>query len=142
MFDYDFGLQDDFMGSAYLFLESLEQQRYGSLHVHSLGMRGHLSFRQLDSDCAAPSVQVNVKGRNLPATKCIAENSIACYMLQHMPSYVALQYSNILCFASSAIESHAMLWYANLCYHTMHCTAQCTELSTHVNCNLPYYAIL
>lgn len=28
VFDYDFGLQDDFMGSAYLHLESLEQQRY------------------------------------------------------------------------------------------------------------------
>uniref|UniRef100_A0A8C7KC68 Multiple C2 and transmembrane domain containing 1 n=1 Tax=Oncorhynchus kisutch TaxID=8019 RepID=A0A8C7KC68_ONCKI len=28
VFDYDFGLQDDFMGSAYLYLESLEQQRY------------------------------------------------------------------------------------------------------------------
>lgn len=28
VFDYDFGLQDDFMGSAYLRLESLEQQRY------------------------------------------------------------------------------------------------------------------
>uniref|UniRef100_A0A3Q3LKE6 Multiple C2 domains, transmembrane 1b n=1 Tax=Mastacembelus armatus TaxID=205130 RepID=A0A3Q3LKE6_9TELE len=27
VFDYDFGLQDDFMGSAYLYLESLEQQR-------------------------------------------------------------------------------------------------------------------
>lgn len=27
MFDYDFALQDDFMGSAYLHLESLEQQR-------------------------------------------------------------------------------------------------------------------
>ncbi|KAL6096423.1 mctp1 [Pungitius sinensis] len=27
VFDYDFGLQDDFMGSAYLHLESLEQQR-------------------------------------------------------------------------------------------------------------------
>ncbi|XP_071368351.1 multiple C2 and transmembrane domain-containing protein 1-like isoform X1 [Centroberyx affinis] len=27
VFDYDFGLQDDFMGSAYLSLESLEQQR-------------------------------------------------------------------------------------------------------------------
>ncbi|XP_061623235.1 multiple C2 and transmembrane domain-containing protein 1 isoform X4 [Phyllopteryx taeniolatus] len=27
VFDYDFGLQDDFMGSAYLFLESLEHQR-------------------------------------------------------------------------------------------------------------------
>lgn len=30
VFDYDFGLQDDFMGSAYLHLESLEQQRYVS----------------------------------------------------------------------------------------------------------------
>uniref|UniRef100_A0A8C5D0P5 Multiple C2 domains, transmembrane 1b n=1 Tax=Gadus morhua TaxID=8049 RepID=A0A8C5D0P5_GADMO len=28
VFDYDFGLQDDFMGSAYLPLDSLEQQRY------------------------------------------------------------------------------------------------------------------
>lgn len=28
VFDYDFGLQDDFMGSAYLHLEALEQQRY------------------------------------------------------------------------------------------------------------------
>ncbi|XP_029025899.1 multiple C2 and transmembrane domain-containing protein 1 isoform X4 [Betta splendens] len=27
VFDYDFGLQDDFMGSSYLYLESLEQQR-------------------------------------------------------------------------------------------------------------------
>ncbi|XP_053336869.1 multiple C2 and transmembrane domain-containing protein 1 isoform X3 [Clarias gariepinus] len=27
VFDYDFGLQDDFMGSAYLYLESLEQHR-------------------------------------------------------------------------------------------------------------------
>nr|XP_029500700.1 multiple C2 and transmembrane domain-containing protein 1-like isoform X1 [Oncorhynchus nerka] len=27
VFDYDFGLQDDFMGSAYLYLESLEHQR-------------------------------------------------------------------------------------------------------------------
>ncbi|XP_039904694.1 multiple C2 and transmembrane domain-containing protein 1 isoform X2 [Simochromis diagramma] len=27
VFDYDFGLQDDFMGSAFLYLESLEQQR-------------------------------------------------------------------------------------------------------------------
>ncbi|KAG9353561.1 hypothetical protein JZ751_011679, partial [Albula glossodonta] len=27
VFDYDFGLQDDFMGSAYLYLESLEQKR-------------------------------------------------------------------------------------------------------------------
>uniref|UniRef100_UPI003AAF8474 multiple C2 and transmembrane domain-containing protein 1 isoform X1 n=1 Tax=Centroberyx gerrardi TaxID=166262 RepID=UPI003AAF8474 len=27
VFDYDFGLQDDFMGSAHLYLESLEQQR-------------------------------------------------------------------------------------------------------------------
>ncbi|XP_078018139.1 multiple C2 and transmembrane domain-containing protein 1 isoform X3 [Epinephelus lanceolatus] len=27
VFDYDFGLQDDFMGSAYLYLDSLEQQR-------------------------------------------------------------------------------------------------------------------
>uniref|UniRef100_A0A8C7T9X3 Multiple C2 domains, transmembrane 1a n=1 Tax=Oncorhynchus mykiss TaxID=8022 RepID=A0A8C7T9X3_ONCMY len=27
VFDYDFGLQDDFMGSAYLYLESLENQR-------------------------------------------------------------------------------------------------------------------
>ncbi|CAK6974608.1 multiple C2 and transmembrane domain-containing protein 1 isoform X2 [Scomber scombrus] len=27
VFDYDFGLQDDFMGSAYLYMESLEQQR-------------------------------------------------------------------------------------------------------------------
>ncbi|KAJ3604795.1 hypothetical protein NHX12_026847 [Muraenolepis orangiensis] len=27
VFDYDFGLQDDFMGSAYLHLDSLEQQR-------------------------------------------------------------------------------------------------------------------
>lgn len=27
VFDYDFGLQDDFMGSAYLHLESLEHQR-------------------------------------------------------------------------------------------------------------------
>ncbi|XP_050928692.1 multiple C2 and transmembrane domain-containing protein 1 isoform X2 [Lates calcarifer] len=27
VFDYDFGLHDDFMGSAYLYLESLEQQR-------------------------------------------------------------------------------------------------------------------
>ncbi|KAF1377921.1 hypothetical protein PFLUV_G00205800 [Perca fluviatilis] len=33
VFDYDFGLQDDFMGSAYLYLESLEQQRYVSLIV-------------------------------------------------------------------------------------------------------------
>uniref|UniRef100_A0A673WNL9 Multiple C2 and transmembrane domain-containing protein 1 n=1 Tax=Salmo trutta TaxID=8032 RepID=A0A673WNL9_SALTR len=31
VFDYDFGLQDDFMGSAYLYLESLEQQRYFTL---------------------------------------------------------------------------------------------------------------
>lgn len=31
VFDYDFGLQDDFMGSAYLQLDSLEQQRYASL---------------------------------------------------------------------------------------------------------------
>uniref|UniRef100_A0A8C1BIE5 Multiple C2 domains, transmembrane 1b n=1 Tax=Cyprinus carpio carpio TaxID=630221 RepID=A0A8C1BIE5_CYPCA len=28
VFDYDFGLQDDFMGSAYLYLDSLELQRY------------------------------------------------------------------------------------------------------------------
>nr|XP_054599994.1 multiple C2 and transmembrane domain-containing protein 1 isoform X1 [Nothobranchius furzeri] len=27
VFDYDFGLQDDFMGSAFIYLESLEQQR-------------------------------------------------------------------------------------------------------------------
>uniref|UniRef100_A0A673M2V7 Multiple C2 and transmembrane domain-containing protein 1-like n=1 Tax=Sinocyclocheilus rhinocerous TaxID=307959 RepID=A0A673M2V7_9TELE len=27
VFDYDFGLQDDFMGSAYLYLDSLELQR-------------------------------------------------------------------------------------------------------------------
>ncbi|KAI9540697.1 hypothetical protein NQZ68_038368 [Dissostichus eleginoides] len=27
VFDYDFGRQDDFMGSAYLYMESLEQQR-------------------------------------------------------------------------------------------------------------------
>lgn len=27
VFDYDFGLQDDFMGSAYIYLESLEHQR-------------------------------------------------------------------------------------------------------------------
>ncbi|KAK5878354.1 hypothetical protein CesoFtcFv8_023766 [Champsocephalus esox] len=27
VFDYDFGLQDDFMGSAYLYMEALEQQR-------------------------------------------------------------------------------------------------------------------
>lgn len=33
VFDYDFGLQDDFMGSAYLHLESLEQQRYVGLPV-------------------------------------------------------------------------------------------------------------
>lgn len=33
VFDYDFGLQDDFMGSAYLYLESLEQQRYVSLTI-------------------------------------------------------------------------------------------------------------
>uniref|UniRef100_A0A6Q2YS70 C2 domain-containing protein n=1 Tax=Esox lucius TaxID=8010 RepID=A0A6Q2YS70_ESOLU len=31
VFDYDFGLQDDFMGSAYLYLESLEQHRYGTV---------------------------------------------------------------------------------------------------------------
>uniref|UniRef100_A0A7N8XHF6 Multiple C2 domains, transmembrane 1b n=1 Tax=Mastacembelus armatus TaxID=205130 RepID=A0A7N8XHF6_9TELE len=40
VFDYDFGLQDDFMGSAYLYLESLEQQRYcthcRSLHENSM----------------------------------------------------------------------------------------------------------
>lgn len=30
VFDYDFGLQDDFMGSAYLYLESLEQHRSGN----------------------------------------------------------------------------------------------------------------
>lgn len=36
MFDYDFGLQDDFMGSAYLYLESLEQQRYVSLMISML----------------------------------------------------------------------------------------------------------
>uniref|UniRef100_A0A7N8WVT9 Multiple C2 domains, transmembrane 1b n=1 Tax=Mastacembelus armatus TaxID=205130 RepID=A0A7N8WVT9_9TELE len=35
VFDYDFGLQDDFMGSAYLYLESLEQQRYCT-HCRSL----------------------------------------------------------------------------------------------------------
>jgi len=28
VFDYDFGLQDDFMGSARLPLEALEQNRY------------------------------------------------------------------------------------------------------------------
>uniref|UniRef100_A0A8C6MBH9 C2 domain-containing protein n=1 Tax=Nothobranchius furzeri TaxID=105023 RepID=A0A8C6MBH9_NOTFU len=28
VFDYDFGLQDDFMGSAFIYLESLEQQRF------------------------------------------------------------------------------------------------------------------
>lgn len=28
MFDHDFWVQDDFMGSAYLYLDSLEQHRY------------------------------------------------------------------------------------------------------------------
>ncbi|CAL1568047.1 unnamed protein product [Knipowitschia caucasica] len=34
VFDYDFGLQDDFMGSAYLYLESLEQQRKLPVTLH------------------------------------------------------------------------------------------------------------
>lgn len=33
VFDHDFALHDDFMGSAFLYLESLEQQRYVSLMI-------------------------------------------------------------------------------------------------------------
>lgn len=35
VFDYDFGLQDDFMGSAYLYLESLEHQRSSNALWHN-----------------------------------------------------------------------------------------------------------
>lgn len=41
VFDYDFGLQDDFMGSAYLHLESLEQQRYVAPVILSLSLKNH-----------------------------------------------------------------------------------------------------
>ncbi|KAG2466532.1 MCTP1 protein, partial [Polypterus senegalus] len=49
VYDYDFGLQDDFMGSAYLRLESLEQKSEGRQRESEIGKR-------------SPSVSVLVSG--------------------------------------------------------------------------------
>uniref|UniRef100_A0A8C5E1T3 Multiple C2 and transmembrane domain-containing protein 1-like n=1 Tax=Gouania willdenowi TaxID=441366 RepID=A0A8C5E1T3_GOUWI len=45
VFDYDFGLQDDFMGSAFLYLESLEQQRSVCFFLQSI------CFLDIDQKC-------------------------------------------------------------------------------------------
>uniref|UniRef100_A0A671SRE4 Multiple C2 and transmembrane domain-containing protein 1-like n=1 Tax=Sinocyclocheilus anshuiensis TaxID=1608454 RepID=A0A671SRE4_9TELE len=66
VFDYDFGLQDDFMGSAYLYLDSLELQRYpqqqqnlrlSDLHRKSQLGRGIVSIRLMEGRNLIPMDQ-------------------------------------------------------------------------------------
>ncbi|XP_061528214.1 multiple C2 and transmembrane domain-containing protein 1 isoform X2 [Phycodurus eques] len=71
VFDYDFGLQDDFMGSAYLFLESLEHQRtlevtldlkdphYPDHNLGSLELSVTLSPREGDMRDACQSMRLS-----------------------------------------------------------------------------------
>ncbi|KAM8865479.1 multiple C2 and transmembrane domain-containing protein 1 isoform 2-T2 [Synchiropus picturatus] len=71
VFDYDFGLQDDFMGSAYLYLESLEHQRtldvtldlkdpqYPDQNLGSLELSVNLSPREGDVRDAYQSMRLS-----------------------------------------------------------------------------------
>uniref|UniRef100_A0A493TWZ5 C2 domain-containing protein n=1 Tax=Anas platyrhynchos platyrhynchos TaxID=8840 RepID=A0A493TWZ5_ANAPP len=62
VFDYDFGLQDDFIGSAFLDLTSLELNRYGNQKIGDLIRTVALGPAELEHYClAAANVLSNIK---------------------------------------------------------------------------------
>uniref|UniRef100_A0A8C2GU11 Multiple C2 domains, transmembrane 1b n=1 Tax=Cyprinus carpio TaxID=7962 RepID=A0A8C2GU11_CYPCA len=66
VFDYDFGLQDDFMGSAYLYLDSLELQRYLVFIITQQQQNLRLSDLHRKSQLWRGIVSISlIEGRNL-----------------------------------------------------------------------------
>uniref|UniRef100_A0A8C1SBJ5 Multiple C2 domains, transmembrane 1b n=1 Tax=Cyprinus carpio TaxID=7962 RepID=A0A8C1SBJ5_CYPCA len=64
VFDYDFGLQDDFMGSAYLYLDSLELQRYRVFIITQQNLRLSDLYRKSQLWRGIVSIRL-IEGRNL-----------------------------------------------------------------------------
>uniref|UniRef100_A0A3Q0QS38 Multiple C2 and transmembrane domain containing 1 n=1 Tax=Amphilophus citrinellus TaxID=61819 RepID=A0A3Q0QS38_AMPCI len=95
VFDYDFGLQDDFMGSAFLYLESLEQQR-------TIPVTLVLKDPQYpDHDLGTLELAVNLTPKDSPIEE--RRDSTVCVLLIVSPS---LQQSVRL----SELHRKAQLW--------------------------------